>query len=243
MSLITLEKLIKSKLYIGKYTHKWNSKNIHYIRSYIQGYIIFDLVYTSILITNTYMYFFKASKRGHKFLFISTKPGTKDLIKKAGIISGSFYINEKWINGFISNWDIIKHQINLFRWVNNLVKISENIDIDLNLLKNKYNKSLTYFQGVHGLNKLPKIVFILDIDFDNKIFKELSKSNIILSSLINSDINIKYIHLPIPGNNSNIKSIYFILKILISAIIKGKIIKNEINGNRAHEPFNDSAVF
>lgn len=67
------------------------------------------------------------------------------------------------------------------------------------------NKKLAF------LNKMPDLIFLLNVKKNEKILKEINAVGIPVIALADSDVNINNITYPIPGNDDSYTTIYFFL--------------------------------
>ena len=44
-------------------------------------------------------------------MFVGTKPQARDIIKEEAIRSGSFYINQRWYGGLLTNWRTVRNRL------------------------------------------------------------------------------------------------------------------------------------
>lgn len=65
------------------------------------------------------------------------------------------------------------------------------------------NKKLAF------LNKMPDLIFLLNVKKNEKILKEINAVGIPVIALADSDVNINNITYPIPGNDDSYTTIYF----------------------------------
>nr|QEM01906.1 30S ribosomal protein S2 [Nephromyces sp. ex Molgula occidentalis] len=239
MNFITLKKLINSKVQLGNiYLQKnFNNKNIIIYKVINNNYII-DLIQTSKYLLKTYILLYKISLYNKNIIFINTTNIIKNLLKKTAKITKQFYIIKYFKTGIFSNWNIIYNNILLLYWINNIIRLIKKNLIFKNLnIKNKkklyylYNKLYYKFKNFKGIIKLPNIIFLLDLEKDIIILKEITNLNKIIISIINSYNTLNFINIPIPGNNKNYYSVKLILEFITTALLQGNLKYNLLINN------------
>lgn len=232
MSLISLESLIENKVYIGHNTVAWDPRTAHYMRSASNGYFFMDVITTAKMLTYAYAYLFKMAKRGKTFLFVGTKETAKPWIKKAATCCGSFYVNQVWRSGLLTNWTFLYGRIRLLAWFNRIFATMQERDMAQSLPKGlvlsverRYFKLSLEMNGLIGLRHIPDSVIIVDPGFEQQALKECIKLRRVLIALLDSDCNPERIHIPIPGNDDHPSSIKTVLQILSTAVLRGKLVR------------------
>ncbi len=232
MSLVTLESLIKNKVYLGHRSSEWDPRTAPYIRGVIRRYAIIDLVMTAKLLTHAYTYLFKMAKRGHSFLFVGTKPIASAWTKKAATCCGSFYVNQIWRSGLLTNWTFLRGRVRLLSWFSRvfcLMRESRSLralpkGLVLSL-ERRYAKLSLEMNGLVGLLSVPNIVIIVDPEREKQALLESIKLKRILVAITDSDSHVNLIHMPVPANDDSSLSVKIILQIISTSILRGKLVR------------------
>jgi small subunit ribosomal protein S2 len=111
MTVVTLKELLDSGVHFGHQTRRWNPKMSQYIYTARNGVHIIDLVQTAELIEEAYDYLKKAAADGKKVLFVGTKRQAAGIIAQEASRCNSFYINQRWLGGMLTNWETIKSRV------------------------------------------------------------------------------------------------------------------------------------
>nr|QEM01675.1 30S ribosomal protein S2 [Nephromyces sp. ex Molgula occidentalis] len=224
MILFTLNDLIKNEIYLGHKLENFDTRNFKFIYKIINHNLIIDLIQTAKYLINSYIFLYKLSIYKNNIIFIDSKFISKNLIKKSAIISNQYYINYSWISGLITNWKIIKNNILLLNWFNKIKILLKNKKLFKIRIFNKFYKKLNFkYKNLKYINIIPNTLFIVNINYDIIAFKEAFKSKKIIISIVDTNINSNTINIPIPGNNKNYLSIKYILKIVTTALLHGKL--------------------
>ena len=111
MPVVTLAQLLESGVHFGHQTRRWNPKMEPYIFTERNGVHIIDLVQTAQYLEEAYAYLRQASEQGKKVLFVGTKRQAAGLIAQEAARCGSYYINQRWLGGMLTNWTTIKTRV------------------------------------------------------------------------------------------------------------------------------------
>lgn len=232
MCLVPLESLIENKVYLGHSSSAWHPRIASYTRATVRGYYILDLVTTAKLLTKAYAYLFKMAKRGHSFLFVGTKYTASPWVRKAALCSGSFYVNQVWRSGLLTNWTFLRGRVRLLSWFRRVFLFMKKNQRTKSLpkglvisLERRYLKLHLEMSGLVGLQGMPNVVVLIDPQFDQQAFTECVKLKRIIVALLDSNCNPDLIHVPIPGNDDHSTSIKMILQIVSTAILRGKLVR------------------
>ena len=106
--IITLKKLIDNGVHYGHQTRKWNPKMKPYIYCPRNGVYIIDLNKTKEGIEAAYAKLKEIVTDGGKVLLVGTKENAKEIVKEEAERSGSFYINNRWLGGILTNFKTIR---------------------------------------------------------------------------------------------------------------------------------------
>jgi len=103
MTLVTLGELLDAGVHFGHQSSRWNPKMFPYIYTEQNGIHVIDLVQTARLLSHAYNYVQKAAKEGKTFLFIGTKRQAKNIIAEEATKCGSFFVDNRWLGGTLTN--------------------------------------------------------------------------------------------------------------------------------------------
>ena len=106
-----LSQLLKAGVHFGHKTYRWNPKMFPYIYTERNGIHILDLVQTVQLLKKANLFLKLAAKKNKTVLFISTKRQANKLIAYEARRCNSFYVNNRWLGGMLTNWSTLKNRI------------------------------------------------------------------------------------------------------------------------------------
>ena len=108
---LTVEQLLKSGAHFGHPTSKWNPNFLPYIATKKNGIHIINLEETIRCIEKAEKELLKITNSGGVILFVGTKNQVKDVVQESADKCGMFYIVERWLGGFLTNFSTIKKSI------------------------------------------------------------------------------------------------------------------------------------
>ena len=111
MSDISLSQLLEAGVHLGHKAYRWNPKMFPYIYSEVNNIHILDLVQSATLLKEANEYLYSEARQGKRFLFIGTKRQASTLIAQEAKRCDSFYVNNRWLGGMLTNWSTLKERI------------------------------------------------------------------------------------------------------------------------------------
>jgi small subunit ribosomal protein S2 len=225
MPVVSLAELLESGVHFGHQTRRWNPKMSPYIYTARNGVHIIDLVQTAQLIEEAYEYLRSSSERGKKVLFVGTKRQAAGIIAQEANRSGSYYINQRWLGGMLTNWETIKTRVERLK---ELERLEENGSIDKRpkkegaVLRRELSKLQKYLSGIKLMRKVPDIVIIVDQKREHNAISECQKLGIPIVSILDTNCDPELVDIPIPANDDAIRSIKLIMGKLADAIYEGR---------------------
>jgi len=225
MSIISLEELLEAGVHFGHQSKRWNPKMFPYIYTERNGVHIIDLVQTAQLLNEAYDFIKKSSKEGKTFLFLGTKRQATGIVAREAIRSNSFYINQRWLGGMLTNWSTIKYRVNR---LNELEKQDKDGLIDIlpkkeaSLIRKEFDRLHKHLGGIKNMSKLPDVVIIVDQKKEATAIQECIKLGITTICILDTNCNPDMVDIPIPANDDAIRSIKLILSKVSNAILEGR---------------------
>jgi small subunit ribosomal protein S2 len=224
MADIKIAQLLKAGVHFGHKTPRWNPKMFPYIYMERNGIHILDLVQTSQLLQEACDFIQLAAEQGKTFLFVGTKPQAAELIKEEALRSDSFYVNNRWYGGLLTNWQTVQGRIATLR------RLEEQEETVFPTLPKKESASLRkelaklrlQLNGVKNMSGLPDVMIVIDQNYELTAIREAIKLNIPIISILDSNCDPDLIDVPIPGNDDAISSIKIILESLTDSIRLGR---------------------
>lgn len=233
---VTMKELLEAGVHFGHQVKRWNPKMKKYIFGQRNGIYIVDLQKTVKMFDVAYNFIRDLSSRGESVLFIGTKKQAQDVIIEESERSQSYYVNQRWLGGMLTNFKTIKQGIEKLKKIETMKE-----DGTYNLLTKKevalhegermrLEKNLS---GVKAMRSLPGAVFIIDPKKEALAIEEARKLSIPIVALVDTNCDPDHIDYVIPGNDDAIRSIKLMASKMSDAVIEGKSIRNKTMENTA----------
>ncbi len=224
---VTMKELLEAGVHFGHQVKRWNPRMKKYIFGQRNGIYIIDLQKTVKMFEVAYNFVRDISSRGETVLFVGTKKQAQDVIIEESQRSQSFYVNQRWLGGMLTNFKTIKQGIEKLKKIE---KMKEDGTFSL-LTKKEVAKYETERQrleknlsGVKEMNELPGAVFIIDPKKEAIAVAEARKLAIPIVGLVDTNCNPDEIDYVIPGNDDAIRSIKLLTSKIADAVIEGKSV-------------------
>jgi small subunit ribosomal protein S2 len=224
MPVVSLAQMLESGVHFGHQTRRWNPKMDPYIYTARNGVHIIDLVQTAKLMDDAYNYVRTAAEQGKKFLFIGTKRQAAGIIAQEASRCGSYYVNQRWLGGMLTNWATIKTRVDRLK---ELERREDTGALDLlpkkeaAVLRRELEKLQKYLGGIKGMRKVPDVVIIVDQKREYNAVQECMKLSVPIVALLDTNCDPDVVDIPIPANDDAIRSIKLIVGRLADAIYEG----------------------
>ena len=235
MSNVSLSELLEAGVHFGHQARRWNPKMFPYIYTERHGIHIIDLVQTAQLLNEANDLIKNFAADDKTFLFVGTKRQAASIIAKEALRSNSFYINQRWLGGMLTNWHTIRSRVERLK---SLEKQDENGIIDqlpkkeAACLRKELEKLKKHLDGIKNMKRIPDIVIIVDQKREATAIQECMKLGLTTLCILDTNCNPDLVDIPIPANDDAIRSIKLIVSKIADAILEGKsLLVNETIDN------------
>ena len=201
-----------------------------YIHSVHEGIHILDLTKTRKALLEAAEFLKKTAAEGREIVFVGTKRQAREIVKKEAERAGVHYINERWLGGFLTNFDEVKKRIER---LNNLSQKMAAGEFDHYtkkerlLIAREIKKLERNFGGVQHLTELPSVVVLASARKEKVAVEEARLSGVATVAVVDTNADPTYVTYPIPANDDSRRSLALIFKILADAILAGKGVSVE----------------
>ncbi len=222
---VSMRDLLEAGVHFGHKTRRWNPKMKQYIFTERSGIYIIDLQQTVRLLDEAYEFVKSVAADGGKILFVGTKKQAKESIKQSAEKAGAFYVNHRWLGGMLTNYKTISKRIDLLDEIDKMEKdgtfemLPKKEVIDLNKQRAKLERNLG---GIRGMNGLPSVLVVVDINQEINAVLEAKKLNIPVVALIDTNCDPDDVDFVIPGNDDAIRTVKLITDTMAQAVIEGR---------------------
>jgi small subunit ribosomal protein S2 len=224
MAVISMKQLLEAGVHFGHQTKRWNPKMARYIFTARNGIYIIDLQKTVHKIDEAYDFLREVSSKGEKVLFVGTKKQAQEAVKEEALRSGSYYVDQRWLGGMLTNFATIKKRS---KYLKDLKAQEEDGTFDslpkkeVIELKKEMEKLERFLGGIKDMNRVPGALFIVDPKKERIAIAEAIKLGIPTVAIVDTNCDPDEIDYVIPGNDDAIRAVKLISGRMADAIIEG----------------------
>ncbi len=234
--LALLDEMMKAGMYMGKRHAKTHPRMKPFLFGVRNSIEIIDLEDTLRFLDKA-MEFVK-SKVAEKgvILLVATTPVAKDSVNALARKLGLPFVTERWLGGTLTNFKTLSTRVAYFK---KLKSDKESGRLDKYTKKERLNfdrqitKMTKMFGGVENMDRLPDVVFVVDVKKQMITVNEATISKVPVVGVLNSDTDPETVKYPIPCNDRSRNSVEWILARLEKAILEGRaqvkeVVKTEV---------------
>jgi len=225
MSVISMKQLLEAGVHFGHQTRRWNPKMGKYIFTERNGIYIIDLQKTVGKIDEAYEFIRSVAAEGKSVLFVGTKKQAQDSVKEEAQRSESFYVNERWLGGMLTNYKTIQKRIDFLK---QLEKMEEDGTFELlpkkevAQLRGEKAKLEKFLGGIKDMKKLPGALFVVDPRKERIAVAEARRLNIPIVAIVDTNCDPDEVDYVIPGNDDAIRAVKLIAGKMADAILEAR---------------------
>ncbi len=227
MVIPTMTQLLEAGVHFGHQVKRWNPKMDPFIFGARNGVHVIDLAKTVEQLSAACEFVKEQAAKGATILFVGTKRQAVEIIEEEAKRCQAFWINRRWIGGFLTNFDNVYKNIEK---LNSLMAKREEGEFGAltkkeQLLIDRQIARLQYlYGGVAGIKSLPDIVYIVDCKREQNAVAEARRKGVKTVAICDTNTNPDLIDYPIPGNDDAIKAIKIITAAVADAYLEGRSI-------------------
>ncbi len=225
MKEITLQDLLEAGCHFGHKSERWHPKAQQFIYIEKDGIHIIDLAKTKEGLEAAATFVRDLVAAGSEILFVGTKRQAKAIVKEEATRVGAPFITERWIGGFLTNWD------GIHRNIQKIIRLDEEeatgkwkkFPKHEQMKLGRYVRRLkTFYGGVLSLNVPPQALFVIDVKKEIAAVREGLRTEIPIVAIVDTNSDPTGITHVIPANDDAVGSISFLTKTIADAYAEGK---------------------
>ena len=222
---VTLRELLEAGCHFGHHVTKLYPRARDFIFAERDGISIIDLAKTREGLVKAMDYVNELGKNNGKIIFVGTKRQAKEIVKEAAIKCGAYYITERWPAGLLTNWEVIKKNLqeikNLQEAVSDPEKQKGYTKREIGLWKRRLDKMMIEYEGIKNMEAMPDAVFIVDMKAEEGVVREASRSHKTVVAMVDTNSNPDNADYAIPTNDDAVGAISFIVNKIAEAYAEG----------------------
>lgn len=222
---IDLMSLLKSGAHFGHRISRWHPNMRPYIFTTRNKVHIIDLEKTQEMLLKALEEMVATIDRGEHILFVGTKRQAKIPLEKATSICREPYVVQRWLGGTLTNFKTVANRVKRMK---DLEHQFETKDVEKYtkkerlLLKKELDELRKKFDGIRDLDKLPGMLFAIDMNKDEIAINEAKKLNIPVIALADTNTDPRSVDFPIPCNDDAVKVLEYMTMTIAKELAKAK---------------------
>ncbi len=222
---ITLEQLLEAGCHFGHKAERWHPKASEFIWAEKDGIHIIDLAKTKAGLDAAIAFVRTLAEGGGTLLFVGTKRQARGVVKAAAVNAGASYLTQRWIGGFMTNWDGV-HK--------NIQRIVKMMDDQKNggwkkfpkheqtKMARELNRLNVDYEGVLTLTTLPNAIFVVDVKKEQLAVREAKRLNIPVIGVVDTNADPSLIDYVIPANDDAVGSVELVVNAIAESYREGR---------------------
>jgi len=231
MKSISLQDLLEAGCHFGHKSERWHPKASQFIYTEKDGIHIIDLAKTKAGLDEAVAFITDLIGQGGELLFVGTKRQAKGIVKEEAMRVHAPYMTERWIGGFLTNWDGIHKNIQKINRMQEEVssggwkKFPKHEQMKMS---HYLDRLKVFYGGVLSLNTPPQALFIVDVKKEIAAVREGIRCGIPIIAIVDTNSDPTGIDHVIPANDDAVGSVTLIIKTIASAYEEGKATADKI---------------
>ena len=238
--LVSMRKLLENGVHFGHQTRRWDPKCKPFIYTAKNGIYIINLEKTLDKVQVAYDKMKEIAENGGKVLFVGTKKQAQQIILDEALRSGSFYINQRWLGGTLTNFRTIQKRIKRLIEIEEM-EASGSIEVypkkEQAIIRKEAARLNNFLGGIKEMKKLPDAIVVVDPKEEHNAIAEARKLRIPVFGLVDTNCDPALVDYAIPSNDDAIKSIKLMMSLMADAIVetKGGILQDAFQEEEAED--------
>lgn len=222
---LDVEEMAKAGLHFGHRVSRVHPKMAPFLFGVRNTVHVIDLEKTKKKLAEALKFIQQLISEQKTLLVVGTKVPVKELVKAFAKECDLPYVTERWLGGTFTNFDILKKRIEHFKDLERkkregeLAKYTKKEQV---LFDRELRKLEIKFGGIKDLEKLPDVLFVLDMKKDALAVKEARVKGIKVVGVSDTNVDPTLADYPIPANDDAISSVKYILEKVKEAVFKAK---------------------
>ena len=226
-----IDEMARAGMHLGHQARKWNPKMAPYIYAQRDNIHIIDLIQTHSHLKHVSQFLIKSASQGKTFLFVGTKKQATRLIARTALQCDSFFVNQRWLGGMLTNWETIKTSITRLSDLEAREKRGEFESLPKKegaTCKREVERLRKYLGGLKAMCSPPDVVIIVGQPEEMNAVRECRKLGIPSVTILDTDCDPSLADLFVPANDDSIASLRFVLNQFLQDIQTGhKLLRGE----------------
>jgi small subunit ribosomal protein S2 len=161
---------------------------------------------------------------GKTILFVGTKRQAQDAIAEEAVRANSFYVNQRWLGGLLTNWVTVQKSVKRLKELDEMATdgryelLPKKEVIKLERERKHLQANLA---GIKNLGKLPDAIFVIDSNKEQIAVREARKLGIPVVAVVDTNCDPTEVDYVIPGNDDALRAIRLFASKIADSVIEG----------------------
>ena len=219
-----MKELLEAGVHFGHQTKRWNPKMKEYIFGERNGIYIIDLQKTLKMFKEASKFVADLSADAKTILFVGTKRQAQDAIAEEAARANSFYVNQRWLGGLLTNWVTVQKSVKRLKELDDMATdgryelLPKKEVIKLERERKHLQANLA---GIKNLTKLPDAIFVIDSNKEQIAVREARKLGIPVVAVVDTNCDPTEVDYVIPGNDDALRAIRLFASKIADSVIEG----------------------
>jgi len=218
-----IQEMLEKGIHFGCFSDKLHPKMKDFCFGMRNDFAVIDLFKAKERTKEAFEFLSQSKKEGRSFLIVGTKQVAQKLVEEFAKEFNFPYVNQRWIGGLLTNFEVIKKRINLLKEMEEKAQ-SEEVKKMLKKEKIKFEKTLERmrrkFSGVKNLEKLPEVLIIVDPAREEIAVEEARKKGVKTVGIAGLDSDPQKLDFFILANTNSLTSLRYIFSKIKEAFEK-----------------------
>jgi small subunit ribosomal protein S2 len=225
-----MKELLEAGVHFGHQTKRWNPKMKEYIFGERNGIYIIDLQKTLKMFKEASKFVADLTAGGKTILFVGTKRQAQDAISEEATRANSFYVNQRWLGGLLTNWVTVQKSVKRLKELDDMATdgryelLPKKEVIKLERERKHLQANLA---GIKNLSKLPDAIFVIDSNKEQIAVREARKLGIPVVAVVDTNCDPTEVDYVIPGNDDALRAIRLFASKVADSVIEGSQLLND----------------
>jgi small subunit ribosomal protein S2 len=221
---ITMKELLEAGVHFGHQTKRWNPKMKEYIFGERNGIYIIDLQKTLKMFKEASRFIADLSSQGRIILFVGTKRQAQDAVSEEATRANSFYINQRWLGGLLTNWVTVQKSVKRLKELDEMATdgryelLPKKEVIKLERERKHLQANLA---GIKNMSRLPDAIFVIDSNKEQIAVREARKLGIPVVAVVDTNCDPSEVDYVIPGNDDALRAIRLFASKIADSVVEG----------------------
>jgi small subunit ribosomal protein S2 len=219
-----MKELLEAGVHFGHQTKRWNPKMKEFIFGERNGIYIIDLQKTLKMFKEASKFIAELSSQGRVILFVGTKRQAQDAISEEATRANSFYINQRWLGGLLTNWVTVQKSVKRLKELDEMATdgryelLPKKEVIKLERERKHLQANLA---GIKNMSRLPDAVFVIDSNKEQIAVREARKLGIPVVAVVDTNCDPSEVDYVIPGNDDALRAIRLFASKIADSVVEG----------------------